>query len=145
MEIYRYVYGAEEDAAYRLLNVGRSGLFQRALQRMLVLSGELHHLIYLGFSNFVGEDAANADPLLMDVQHHSRCFFQIHTEKMLEDHHHEFHRGVIVIQQQYLVLAGFFGFDTRAGGNAKLALTIVSTIMGVIASGADRGQKRQVD
>ncbi len=53
-------------------------LFQRALQRVLVLFGEIHHLVHLGFSHFVGEDPAHAHALLMDMQHNPRGLFQIH-------------------------------------------------------------------
>ena len=49
---------------------GHSGLFERALQRVLVLPGEVHHLVDLGFGNLVGEDPADPDTLLVDVEHH---------------------------------------------------------------------------
>jgi hypothetical protein len=44
-------------------------LFHRALQRMLVLAGEIHDLGDLGLGHFVGEDAADPDAVVVDVQH----------------------------------------------------------------------------
>src|SRR3546814_2315103 len=42
----------------------RSRLFERALQRVLVLPCGVHHLIDLGFGDFIAEHAAHADALL---------------------------------------------------------------------------------
>src|SRR3546814_3743169 len=36
-------------------------LFQRALQRVLVLPRGVHHLVHLGFCDFIAEHAAHAD------------------------------------------------------------------------------------
>src|SRR3546814_13018295 len=46
------------------------------------------------------EDAADADTLLVDVEHHLRRPLDIHVEEALEHHHDELHRGVIVVEQQ---------------------------------------------
>ena len=45
-----------------------SNLLERALQRVLVFAGEVHHLVDLGLGDLVAEDAADADALLVDVQ-----------------------------------------------------------------------------
>ena len=44
-------------------------LFHHALQGVLVLAREVHHLRYLGLGDFIGENAALADPMMMNVQH----------------------------------------------------------------------------
>src|SRR5918911_5498220 len=44
-------------------------LFHNALQRMLVLAGEVHDLRHFGFGDLVGVHAALADAVLVDVQH----------------------------------------------------------------------------
>jgi len=47
--------------------VGASGFFQRALQRVLVRAGAIHHLIYLGFGDFIRENAADAHAALVHM------------------------------------------------------------------------------
>src|SRR6187402_3619653 len=59
-------------------------LFQRALERMLILSGEIDHLADLGLGHLVGEDAAHADALLVDRQHHARRILQPHAKETLQ-------------------------------------------------------------
>ena len=39
---------------------------------MLVLPGEIHHLVNLCLGDLVGEDAADADAALVDVEHDAR-------------------------------------------------------------------------
>ena len=57
---------------------------------MLVLPGEVHHLVNLGLCNFVAENAAYADAALMDVQHDTGCLLHVHTKEMLEHKDDEF-------------------------------------------------------
>src|SRR3546814_5935428 len=45
----------------------RSRLFQRALERVLVLASAVDHLRNLGFGHFIAERPAHPDPALMDV------------------------------------------------------------------------------
>ena len=115
--------------------------FQRALQRVSVLAGEVHHLIHFGFGDFVREHAAHPDAFLVDVEHHPGCLFQVHLEKPLEHHDHEFHRGVIVVEQQHLELAWFFGLGPGFGGNAKLVLAISVTAFALTVAGIVAGTK----
>jgi hypothetical protein len=42
-------------------------LLNRALQRVLVLPREIHHLGYLGLGDFIGIDAADADAATVNV------------------------------------------------------------------------------
>lgn len=61
--------------------------------------------IYLGdlcFSDLIGIDAAHTSPAGVYVQHDLCCLLATHTKKLLQYLNHEFHRGKIVIQQQYL-------------------------------------------
>ncbi len=111
------------------------GFLQRTLQRVLVLPRQIHHLIDLCLGDFIRKYAADADALLMDVQHHPSRLFHVHVKKPLEADHHEFHRGVIIIQHQYLELAGLFRFGARAGGKAYLVLaaTVSASVVALIA------------
>jgi uncharacterized NAD(P)/FAD-binding protein YdhS len=92
---------------------------------MLVFAGEIHHLGDFGFGDFIAEYTADPDALLMDMQHYARCLFGIHLEKRLQHMHDEFHRGVIVVQQQHFILAGLFGFGARARGKANTGTTAI--------------------
>src|SRR5580698_9806595 len=54
----------------RLFGRGAASLlFHHTLQRMLMLARKIHHLRHFRFGNLVGENAALADAMMMDVQH----------------------------------------------------------------------------
>src|SRR5688500_12329133 len=97
-------------------------LLQRALERMLVLPGEVDHLGDLGFGHFIGEDAANGDALLVYLEHDSRGIFEIHREIALQNEDHELHRSIVVVEHQYFIIAGLFGPRTSARNDAVLDL-----------------------
>tara|TARA_B100001179_G_scaffold179239_1_gene134580 strand:+ start:246 stop:716 length:471 start_codon:yes stop_codon:yes gene_type:complete len=107
------------------------GFFQGALQRVLILTSEVHHLVHLGFGKLVWENSAHADALLMDVEHHPRGLFHIHSEKPFEHDDNELHWSVIVIQQQDFVLAWLLWFRTRFCRDVGLTVTFT----GVVVSG----------
>ena len=105
---------------------------------MLVFLGEIHHLRHFGFGHFIGEDAADTDTLLVDVQHHACGLFGIHLEERFQHMDDEFHRCVIVVEQQHFILAGLFGFWARACGKADAgasAAIIIFIIAAVIGAG----------
>ena len=52
-----------------------------ALQWMLMPASEIHYLVDLGFGNFIRENAANAYPPLMHVQHDAGGFLAAFREK----------------------------------------------------------------
>ncbi len=66
----------------------------------------------------------------MDVQHHLRRLLDIHVEETLEHHHDEFHRRVIVVEQQHLVHRGLFRLgagarrDTNAGAAGRAVVLV---------------------
>ena len=57
----------DASASVRRAGVPKLFLLHRALQRMLVLSREIHDLVHLGFGDLVGEYPAHADTLLVNV------------------------------------------------------------------------------
>ena len=69
---------------------------------------EIHHLRHFCLSDLVRENATFADSMLMYVQHDSCRFFSRLAEEPLDDMNHEFHRGVVVVQQQHSVEIGTF-------------------------------------
>ena len=82
---------------------------------MLVLPGKVHNLLDLGLGNFVGEDAADPDTLLVNVKHNLRRFFVAFAEEALQHEDDELHRRVVVIQHDDLVHRRFFGLRLGAG------------------------------
>src|SRR3546814_7586533 len=50
----------------------------------------------------------------------SSDLFHIHPEKAFQRHDHEFHRGVVIVEHQHLVLARLFWPGTGLGGNPGL-------------------------
>src|SRR4026209_1040599 len=73
-----------------------------ALQRVLVLSGVCRDLPHFGGRHVPRVDAADADALAVHLQHHLRGPLAGHAEELLQHHHDELHRRVVVIQQHDL-------------------------------------------
>ena len=92
---------------------------------------KVHNLRHFGFRNFIGVDSALSDSIVVDVQHDSCGRFAILVEEALENVNHEFHRRVIVIEQQNAVkvrplgLRLCLGDDRGSGTFIALALSIV--------------------
>jgi hypothetical protein len=115
-------------------------LLKRALQRVSALLCKIHHLCHFGFGDFIGKYAAHADAFLVDVEHNSGCGVGVHLEKCFEYMDDEFHRGVIVVEQQDFIQAGLFGFgpctrgkaDTRAAAFAATVIIVPVVIVPVI-------------
>ena len=80
--------------------------------------GEFNHLGDFCFRDLEGEDAANADAMAMDMQHDIDRFLAGFAENLFQDMDDEFHRRVVVVQEQDLVEAGLLGLGTRFGDDA---------------------------
>src|SRR6478752_1654755 len=98
---------------------------------MLVLARKVHDLRHFGFSHLVREYTALADAVVMDMQHNASRGFAILVKEALEYVHDEFHRRVIVVEQQHTIkvrplgLRLRLGDDRGAGAFIALALSIV--------------------
>mgnify|MGYP004051955115 FL=1 len=97
-----------------------------------MLTSKIHDLGDFGFRDFVGEDTANADPLLVDMQHDLRGFFLVHREKRLQDMDDELHRRVIVVKHQHLVHRRLFGFRPRFERDAGFTVVVGAVFLIVI-------------
>ena len=93
---------------------------------------KVHHLRHLGLRDFVSIDATFADPVVMHMQHNSCGGFVILAEESLQHVHDEFHRRVVVIEDEHAVHARPLGLrlglgDDRGAGPALLvpALAVV--------------------
>src|SRR5512136_2301779 len=74
----------------------RSSLLHRALQRVLVLSREIDHLVDLCRGDLAHVCTAHLHPLAMHLQHHLRGLFPAHGENSLQHDNDKVHGCVIV-------------------------------------------------
>ena len=72
---------------------------------MLILAGKIHDLHDLGLRDLVGIYAAFADTVIVDLKHDPGRGLPILLEKPFQDQDDEFHRRVVIIQQQDAVKA----------------------------------------
>jgi len=72
-------------------------LFQRALQRVLVLSGEIHDLGHLRLGHLIRIHAAHPHPPAMHVQHDAGRLLSVLVKEPLENVDDEFHWRVVVV------------------------------------------------
>ena len=105
---------------------------------MLVLAGVIHHLRYFCLGNLIGKHATFADTVLVNVQHDARCFVPCLAEIFRQHGNDEFHRRVIIIEQQYAVHARLFGLgfrarDDRCAGAIVIAASVIATARRLIA------------
>ncbi len=95
--------------------------FFRALERMLVLARKVHDLGHFRFGHFERINAADAHPVIVDMQHDPGRLLARLVEEVLQDQDHELHGGVIVVQQEDAVERWFPGLRLRPRGDAELS------------------------
>ena len=88
---------------------------------MLIFPGEIHDLRDLGLRHLVREDAALADPMIVDMEHDARSVLLVFLEEPHDDVHDEFHRRVIIVHQQDTVETRLFGLRARLGDDRRAA------------------------
>ena len=81
-------------------------------------------------------DAADAAPLVMDLQHDLRRRLEIALEVLLQHHHDELHRRVVVVEQDHLV-------HPRRLGLLRLALDDDRSLP-VVGTGAGRSRRQRL-
>ena len=100
-------------------------------------AGKFNDLRHFCFGNFVGEHAANPHTVAMDMQHYLNRVLPALGEKIFQDMNDEFHRRVVVVQQQNLVKRRLFdlgaGFRDDTGAGTILALAVI-VVAGVLHS-----------
>lgn len=77
--------------------------FYRALQRMLMLAGQVHCLSDFGFRDFVRVNTAYADASLMHMKHDLGGILLRAIEEALEDVNDKLHWRIVVVQHQDFV------------------------------------------
>ena len=103
--------------------------------------GKFNHLGDFRFRDLECEDAADAHAAAMDVQHHIYRSLAGLAENLFQYVDDEFHRRVIVVQQENLVERRFLGLGARLGddpgaGGARPVLVVVVGIARILQSNA---------
>ena len=80
-----------------------------------MLPRKIHHLRHFGLGDLVSEDAALTDPMLVNVQHDLGRGFHVLLEKSFDDMNDEFHRRVVVVQDQHPIQARPLGLRLHLG------------------------------
>src|SRR4029078_9733864 len=81
----------------------RSCFLHDTLQRMLMLARVARDLLHLGRGHVVRIDAADAHAFAVNLEHDLRRPLARHAEELLQYQDDEFHRGVVVVEQQNIV------------------------------------------
>jgi hypothetical protein len=77
---------------------------------MLVLSGKIHNLSYLGLGDLIRIDPADPDTALMHIQRNSGCLLPGLVKEAFENVNNERHRSVVSFKINTLYIEGFFVF-----------------------------------
>ena len=85
-----------------------------------MLPRKVHDLRHLALGNLVRINSANADALVVNVQHDARRVFLSFVEEPLKDKNDELHRREIVIEKQDLVEARLLRFRSGLRDDAGL-------------------------
>src|SRR5580698_2145594 len=91
----------------------RSGFFQCAHERMLVIASVGRHLRHFSLCYLIGIYTADSLTLGMDLQHDARCGRSVQTKELFKNVDDKLHRSVVVIEEHHLVQGGLF--DLRSG------------------------------
>ncbi|CDX39023.1 hypothetical protein MPLDJ20_240086 [Mesorhizobium plurifarium] len=116
-------------------------LLHHALQRMLILSGEIHDLGHFGLGHLECVDAALAHSMIVNMKHDARGGFAVLLEKPFQDVNDELHRSVIVVQDEDPVQAGLLGLGFGARDDSGAATGIVAVSVTLHSHHVHRGSQ----
>ena len=108
-------------------------------------AGEFNHLRHFCFGNFVGEDSADTHTVTMDLEHDLHRLVAPLVEEAFEDVHDEFHRRVIVVEQENFVEAGPLRLRARFGDNAGADAVVLARLASVTLLFAHRRSFKRGD
>jgi len=104
---------------------------------------KVHHLGHFGLCYFVRIDAAFADAVVMDMQHNSCGGFVILAEESFQHVHDEFHRRVIVVENEHAVQIWPLGLRLGLGNDRGAGATRFVAALAVIIGHPRRTAARQ--
>ncbi len=97
-------------------------------------AGEFNDLRHLGLGDIVGENAADADSVAMDVEHDLDRLLAALVEDLLQDVDDELHRRVVVVEQEHLVHARLLGLGARLRDDTGAVVTVARSLATLAAS-----------
>src|SRR5690606_30496320 len=94
---------------------------------MLMLTGKIHDLRDLGFSHLKRINSTFTNAVIVNMPHDLCGSLTIFMKKSLENVHDEFHRCVVVVQEQHAVEAWLlrFGLCLRDDNRASAGIVAV--------------------
>ena len=106
---------------------------------------KVHDLRDLGFCDLIRVDAAFADPVVVDMQHYSCGGFVVLAEEAFQNMHDEFHRGVVVVENEDPVHVRPLGLRLRLrddrGARTALLVSTLAIIVGHASGPQDTDRK----
>src|SRR5215472_7380877 len=84
---------------------------------MLVLAGEVHDLCHFGLGDLIGVNATFANSVIVNMHHDPRRGVAVLVEEPLENIDDEFHRRVVIIEQEHAIHIGPLRLRPRLGDN----------------------------
>jgi len=113
-----------------------------------MFSRKVHDLRHFSFCDLVSINSAFADAMVMDVQHDPRRRLPVLVEESLKHVDHEFHWGVVVVEQEDSVKAWLldmsFGFRNDRGAWPTLIVTPLAIIVGCARCTGHPGFRREM-
>lgn len=91
-----------------------------------MLTSKIHHQRHLGFSDLVSVYPTNPDAFVVDVKHDLGGLVLPFAKEPLQYKHDEFHRRVVIVEQQNFVERRFLGLGPRFRDDSCAAFVVVS-------------------
>ena len=101
--------------------------FHDALQRMLMLAREIHHLGDFRLRDLVGINPAFPDAVMVNMQHNAGRLFAVFLEEVLHNVNDELHRSVVIVQQQHSIEIWPLGYCFGTGDCNRSGVATVIT------------------
>ena len=102
--------------------------FHRALKRVLVTRGKVHHQRNLGFRNLMAEHANNREALFMHGHHDLDRLIMGQAKEAFQQVHNKFHRRVIVVQDHHLIQRWPFGLGPCFKLDSDIIIVVIVPI-----------------
>ena len=105
-----------------------------------MFSRKVHDLRHFRFRDLVSVNAALADAVVMNVQHNSRRRLTVFVEEPLQHMDDEFHRRVVVIEQQDPIKTRLLHLSPGFGNDGGSRPARIAALVAVIVGRAWRGR-----
>ena len=103
-----------------------------------MFAGKVHDLRHFGLRHFICIDPAFADSLMMHMQHNSRRGFVILAEETFQHVHDEFHRRVIVVEDEHAVHVRPLGLRLGLANDRGARSALITLALAVVVRHAGR-------